>query len=87
MTNINEINEQIAKIDALLQEAYSTNNISDIVLFGDLITKLFAQKATIEAVKPVPVMAWKNATTEIAARSSALEAMILARDEKLMMEF
>ena len=88
MTNINELNEQIAKIDAFLQEAYAENNVADIVLFAGLMSKLVARKAAAEAAnKPESVRAWMNASEEKSAIESALEARILFRDEYSTMDF
>lgn len=88
MTNINELNEQIAKIDVLLQEAYAENNVADVVLFAGLIAKLTARKAEAESEhKPEPVRAWMNASEEKSARESALEARIMFLDEYSTMDF
>ena len=88
MTNIKELNEQIAKIDVFLQDAYSENNVAEIVLFAGLMSKLVARKAAAEAAtKHESACAWMNASTEAAARESALEARILGRDEYATLDF
>lgn len=88
MFNLKEINEQIAKTDVFLQEAYAENNLEDIILFSGLMSKLVAKKAAFEAAaNPEPVHAWMNAATEKAGIESAYEARILSRDEHATMDF
>ena len=80
MTNLKELNQQIAKVDALLQEAYRENSPGDIILFASLMTKLEARKVEH---KPRKVQAWKHTDMD----ESRLEARILSRDEYMTIDF
>ena len=82
MTNIKELEQQIKKIDALLQEAYTENNTEDIILFSGLLGKLIKNRLDCaEEEKPKALKAWKNVCTDSAHREAMLESRILARDE------
>ena len=81
MTNIKELDQQIAKIDGLLQEAYAENNTADIVLFDGLLGKLIKNRLACEEEATKPIKAWKNVCTDSAHREAMLESRILARDE------
>ena len=83
MTNIKELSQQIAKVDAWLQAAYKENNLEDIILFSGLRVKLEARfrEATPEN-KPVKVQAWKHTCLN----EAMLESRILARDEYMTID-
>ena len=82
MINIKELEQQIARIDEFLQEAYVENNTQDIVLFAGLLGKLIKNRLSCEdAKKPKAVKAWKNVCSESSHYEAMLEARILARDE------
>ena len=82
MTNIKELDQQIARIGALLQEAYAENNTADIILFAGLLGKLIKNRLDCaDEEKPKAIKAWKNVCSDSAHREAMLEARILARDE------
>ena len=73
MVNRRELEQQIAKLDTLLQAAYAEGNKADIILLASLMAKL--QSRMLEATqanKPEPMQSWKR-TNE--------NSRILARDE------
>ena len=80
MVNLKELEQQIARIDGLLQEAYRENNKEDVILFAGLMAKLYARKKEAKE-EPKALKAWKNICNDSAYLEAMLESRILARDE------
>lgn len=84
MLHLKELNQQIARVDALLQAAYLEGNKQDIILFAGLMAKLQSRKLEAQqANKPKPLQAWKH-TDE---NEDRLESRILSRDEQATIDF
>jgi hypothetical protein len=74
-----------AQIDEQLQAAYATGNKAEIILLASMMHD--AVVAEFVPAAPVRTNAWRNACTEYAQRSAAIENKILARDELATMDY
>ena len=76
---------EMIELQRQIDAAYAANDKAEIIRLGSLMCDIAA--ANFKPSEPVRTGAWRNVCTESVQKEYALEARILARDERATMDF
>lgn len=76
---------EILELQRQIDAAYAANDKAEIIRLGTLMGDIAA--ANFKPSEPARTGAWRNVCSESVQKEYALEARILARDERATMDF